>query len=117
VDAGYEWVGYHATGVATDSGDYGLMWYDDYLMPSHPCAVLSNSPLEGGTWTLIRVESSAYRQYLFFGPAEPLYLYGATTDGCPSPAAAAARTGEPYTRSRLDFRHRSGSASGGASSS
>jgi len=88
VDAGYEWVGYHASGVGNSgSGTYGLTWYDDLFLPHRPCAVLSNSPLDGGTFRLIRVDRSAYRQFLFFGPAEPLYLYGALVDGCPPPPA------------------------------
>ncbi len=38
-------------------------------------------------------DRSAYRQYLFVGPDEPLYLYGSTAPGCPAPPTAAA-TGE-----------------------
>jgi hypothetical protein len=39
------------------------------------------------------VDRSAYLQFLFFGPAEPLYLYGALVDGCPPlPAVVAAAT-------------------------
>ena len=63
-------------------------WYDDMLMSSRPCAVLSNTPLEGGAFRLIRADRSGYLQYLFFGPAEPLYLYGVLGDGCPQPPAA-----------------------------
>ena len=92
VDAGYEWVGYHASGSEVAAAhDYGLMWYDDNWPSFRPCAVLSNSPLDVSTLTLIRVDRSAYLNYLFFGPPEPLYLYGSTADGCPRlPAAAAA---------------------------
>ena len=96
VDAGYEWVSYHASGVGNSgSGAYGLTWYDDVLSSSRPCAVLSNSPLDGGALRLIRVDRSAYLQYLFFGPAEPLYLYGALVDGCPPPPAAVATAKAP----------------------
>ena len=93
VDAGYEWVGYHASGVGNPGPDtYGLTWYDE-MSSSRPCAVLSNSPLDDGAFRLIRVDRSAYLQYLFFGPAEPLYLYGALVDGCPPlPAAVAMAT-------------------------
>ena len=84
VDAGYVWVGSHAAGVGgSGSPTDGLTWYDDVLMPSRPCAVLSNSPLDDGDLRLIQVDPSAYRQYLFFGPDEPLYLYGSVADGCP----------------------------------
>jgi 4-amino-4-deoxy-L-arabinose transferase-like glycosyltransferase len=96
VDAGYEWVGYHASGVGNSgSGTYGVTWYDDSLSSFRPCAVLSNSPLDGGTLRLIRVNRSAYLQFLFFGPAEPLYLYGALMDGCPPPPAAVAAATAP----------------------
>ena len=91
VDAGYEWVGYHARVVGNSgSGTYGLMWYDDTLLSDPPCAVFSNSPLDDGALRLIRVDRSAYLQYLFFGPAEPLYLYGSLAKGCPPPPPAVA---------------------------
>jgi hypothetical protein len=89
IDAGYEWVGYHASGseVAT-AHNYGLTWYDDNWPSFRPCAVLSNSPLDIDGYTLIREDRSAYRLLLFLGPDEPLFLYGATASGCPRPAAA-----------------------------
>jgi hypothetical protein len=91
VDAGYEWVGNHATGVGNStSPDYGLTWYDDQLSADRPCAVLSNTPSNFDGFMLIRVDRSAYLQYLFFGPAEPLYLYGSLADGCPPPPATVA---------------------------
>jgi len=93
VDAGYEWVGYHASGPeVAGAHDYGLMWYDDNWPSFRPCAVLSNSPLDNAGYRLIRADRSAYLQYLFFGPAEPLYLYGALAVGCPPPPAATAAT-------------------------
>jgi len=96
VDAGYEWVGYHASGAEVPgSGAYGLTAYDDLWSSFHPCALLSNSPLDSPAFKLIRVDRSAYLQYLFFGPAEPLYLYGALVDGCPPPPAAVAAATAP----------------------
>ncbi|HEY5472424.1 MAG TPA: hypothetical protein VIK32_04445, partial [Candidatus Limnocylindrales bacterium] len=94
VDAGYEWVGNHATGVGNSgSGTYGLTWYDDQFSGRRPCAVLSNSPMDSGAFKLIRLDRSAYLQYLFFGPPEPLYLYGSLADGCPpAPSAVALDT-------------------------
>jgi hypothetical protein len=101
VDAGYEWVGYHASGAGNSgSHAYGLTWYDDTLLPFRPCAVLSNSPLDLPAFTLIRVDRKAYLQYLFFGPAEPLYLYGSLADGCPPPPAAVAGAAAPESRSQ-----------------
>ena len=67
----------------------GATWYKDVLSAESPCAVLSNSPLDNSDLRLVGVERSAYRQYLFFGPAEPLYLYGSLADGCPQPSPAA----------------------------
>jgi hypothetical protein len=91
VDAGYEWVGYHASGTERPgSGAYGLNWYDDYWPSLRVCAVLSNNPVDLSVFKLILVDRSAYLQYLFFGPAEPLYLYGIAADGCPPPPTAAA---------------------------
>jgi len=94
VDAGYEWVGFHATGSGSPgSGPGGLdstngaTWYKGVLTAVNPCAVLSNSPLDTRNLRLISVDRSAYRQYLFFGAAEPLYLYGVLADGCPLPPA------------------------------
>jgi hypothetical protein len=89
LDAGYEWVGYHASGTGTSGdGPFAVSWYYDLIPADPPCAVISNSPLDDDALTLIRVNPSAYLQYLFFGPAESLYLYGAVTDGCPPPPAA-----------------------------
>jgi 4-amino-4-deoxy-L-arabinose transferase-like glycosyltransferase len=92
VDAGYEWVGYHASGIEdSSSAAVRLNWYDDWSS-FLPCAVLSNSPLDLGTHRLIRIDRSAYLQYLFFGPTEPFFLYGALLDGCPAPPPAVAAT-------------------------
>ena len=77
-------------GTAAAAGGEGLAWYYDLLPARSPCAVLSNSPLDNGDFRLIREDRAAYLQYLFFGPAQPLYLYGALADGCPVPPAAAA---------------------------
>jgi 4-amino-4-deoxy-L-arabinose transferase-like glycosyltransferase len=100
VDAGYDWVGYQASGAANQvSPRYGLTWYDDEFMTDRPCAVVSNSPLDVAALTLIRIDSSAYRDYLFFGPFEPLYLYGSTADGCPRlPTAGVSHAAEATRR-------------------
>ncbi len=86
IDAGYEWVGFHARGTAGVRGaDFILPWYYDAIPARTPCVVLSNSLLGESPLRLIRANRSAYRQYLFFGPEEPLYLYAATSAGCPVP--------------------------------
>ncbi len=94
VDAGYEWVGYHASGVGNAvPRTYNVMWYDDWIASDRPCAVVSSSPVELDDSTLVRVEESAYRQYLFIGPDEPLYLYGTEAAKCsPLPSAGSAPT-------------------------
>jgi hypothetical protein len=95
VDAGYEWVGYHASGVGNSgTRNYGLTWYDDAFSSRRPCAVLANSPMAGAL-RLVRVDRSAYRQYLFLGQAEPLYLYGSLADGCPPPPDIVAEVTAP----------------------
>lgn len=86
VDAGYEWVGFHAAGPANVvSPAYGLTWYDDGFLRARPCAVLSNSPLNADGYRLVHLDLTAYRQFLFVGPDEPLYLYGAVDAACPAP--------------------------------
>jgi hypothetical protein len=94
IDAGYDWVGDHAGLGQSTTPANGMTWSGDRWTLSHPCAVVSNSPLDASALTLIRVDRSAYLNYLFFGPEEPLYLYGAAGTGCPAlPAAAAGSTG------------------------
>ncbi len=84
VDAGYEWVGYHAVGPGPSGpNDFHLTWYDNSLLRTPPCVVLTNSRPDGDRWKLISVTKSAYLAYLFFGPPEPLYLYGADSAACP----------------------------------
>ena len=91
VDAGYEWVGSHGSGVRTHRAPRRINWWDDIWASFRPCAFLSNSPVDLAGYRLVRVNASAYRQYLFFGPAQPLYLYGALTDDCrATPQAVAA---------------------------
>ncbi len=89
VDAGYEWVGYHASlGESLSAPATDMTWNIDRWKLLDPCAVLSNSPLNEGNLTPIHVNRSAYRQYLFFGPDEPLYFYGASSAACPAPPGA-----------------------------
>ena len=83
VDAGYEWVGYHTLGGSI--GGDGLpyrSWYYEIIPAESPCAVISNGTIVDPGVVLIHVDAAAYRQYLFFGPEQPLYLFGATSAGC-----------------------------------
>ena len=59
----------------------GLTWWQDLFPSFRPCALLSNTPVDVPGYELIRENPSAYRQYLLFGPAQPLYLYGAHLAG------------------------------------
>ena len=89
VDAGYEWVGYHARLVATPNAPAaGMTWAGDRWLLADACAVLSNSPLEDDALKLIRINQTAYQQYLFFGPDEPIYIYAAAKVGYPSVRSA-----------------------------
>ena len=90
IDAGYEWVGYHSAGV-TPNADHrsAETWYYELLPASPPCAVVSNDALADPSMKLISVDLSAYRQYLFFGPPEPLYFYRVVSGGCPGAISAA----------------------------
>ena len=86
VDAGYEWVGIHAVGDENETFEpKGLNWWQNLFPSFRPCAILSNAPFDVPGYELVRENPSAYRQYLLFGPAQPLYLYGAHLDGCPTP--------------------------------
>ncbi|MBA2719590.1 MAG: glycosyltransferase family 39 protein [Chloroflexi bacterium] len=96
IDVGPEWVEFHASGQQSAGiHDYGLTDYDDRWPSFRPCAVLSNSPLDIPGFQLIREDEAAYRNYLFFGAGEPLYLYGATGPGCPAPPQAALEGAPP----------------------
>jgi hypothetical protein len=89
VDAGYEWVGTHGSGTPNPTFDpTGFNWWESIWPSFQPCALLSNSAQEIAGYRLVRLNRSAYQQYLFFGPAQPLYLYGALMDACPTPAPA-----------------------------
>ena len=87
IDAGPEWVEFHATGQEmVGIHDYGFMAYDDRWPSFYPCAVLSNAQMDKPGFRLVRVDRTAYRQYLLVGPDQPLYLYGAIDARCPTPA-------------------------------
>ncbi len=89
IDVGPEWVEFHASGQESAGiHNYGLTVYDDRWPSFRPCAVLSNSLMDIPGFQLIRKDQAAYLNYLFFGAAEPLYLYGSISPGCPAPPQA-----------------------------
>ena len=111
IDVGPEWVEFHASGQQLSGiHDYGLTVYDDRWPSFRPCAVLSNSLVDIPGFQLIHEDEAAYRNYLFFGAGEPLYLYGSTGPGCPAPPQAAlagappqAHPVGPYTAARSSW--------------
>ncbi len=104
LDAGYEWVGWHATEGGNADGADALTWYEDGVAKSRPCAVISNSPIELDGFALLREDRSAYLQYLFFGTEQPLYLYGSAAPGCPPLPAAHSGSGNTMAAERIALR-------------
>jgi hypothetical protein len=85
VDAGMEWVGYHATGTAVvgAAGTATVMWYGAWWPSFRQCAVISSSLLDVPGLGLTQADVEAYRLLLVAGPEEPLYLYSVAAPGCP----------------------------------
>ena len=85
IDAGLEWVEFHATGLAAPNA-WGPPYetrYEAWWPSFRLCAMASASPLDRAGFTLVEAEPAAYRLLLFAGPQEPLYLYRVTGYGCP----------------------------------
>ncbi|MEA2653177.1 MAG: hypothetical protein QOI37_404 [Chloroflexota bacterium] len=85
VDAGFEWVGLHATGLArlTAPREPSMTEYAVKFPSFHQCAVVSSTPLDFAGFTLVVTWPDAYRLLLFAGPSEPMYLYRVADAGCP----------------------------------
>jgi hypothetical protein len=85
VDAGFEWVGFHATGLAelTAPREPSTTEYAVKFPSFRQCAVASSSPLDFPGFTLVLTRESAYRLLLLAGPEEPMYLYRVAGPGCP----------------------------------
>jgi hypothetical protein len=76
VDAGYEWIGFHAGGGPKSGAPADNMIFSEFRWALiEPCAVLSNSPLEDAALRLVDLNRTAYPQFLLFGSDEPFYLY------------------------------------------
>jgi hypothetical protein len=84
VDAGFEWVGNHATTVAkpgrraADAPPYET-WYDQMFPGFRDCAFVSGSRLDEPALVLMRAVS--YNELAFAVP-ERLYLYAVRRSGC-----------------------------------
>jgi hypothetical protein len=84
IDAGLEWVAFHATGssarrAAPDFGSGYEAWWPSFQL----CELLSSTPISDSRAQLISVDRSAYRLFGFAGRWEPLYLYKVPGPGCP----------------------------------
>ena len=84
IDAGIEWLGYHATDVAdlqapapVYSEQYTRLWAS-----YRECVVVSNSRLDRPGLSLADVSPATYRQFLFVGQPMPLYVYRSSAAGC-----------------------------------
>ena len=85
VDAGFEWVGFHATGLAelTALREPTMTEYAVKFPSFRQCAVASSTPLDFPGFTLVLTRERAYRLLLLAGPEEPMYLYRVAGPGCP----------------------------------
>ena len=85
IDAGFEWVAFHATGVAAFGqppapiGGAYLTWWPS----THVCVIVSASTLNSTTLQLEQADMDAYRLLLVGGPSEPLYVYRVLDPTCP----------------------------------
>jgi hypothetical protein len=86
VDAGFEWVGFHATGLADPKARRvpNMTSYAAKFSSFHQCAQATSSPLDVPGFTLLSTRTSAYRLLLIAGPKETLYLYRFAGPACPA---------------------------------
>ena len=79
IDAGYEWMGTYAPGLAQFSerpiGGTGLTWYSGLWPEFRLCAFVSSIPVSVPGADLVRVDQAAYRLLLVGGPDSALYSY------------------------------------------
>jgi hypothetical protein len=84
VDAGLEWVAFHASGDAApyatgpDRLSRYVYWWPGYRI----CAMVSATRLTSPGFQLLAADPAAYRKMLFVGRQEPLYLYRVPDPGC-----------------------------------
>jgi len=81
IDAGYEWVGYHAS---TPFNPYNDLPRDPFYLSWWPemtrCAIVSSDPVAPAGGTL--VHEAPYQLNLVVGPSETLYLYQVNGPSC-----------------------------------
>jgi hypothetical protein len=85
VDAGMEWVAYHATGLGTPYAPArpGQMWYTGYWPSYRQCAIVTSWPNPREGYVLLLADRRAYRKFRFDGPALPLFIDRSTGTSCP----------------------------------
>lgn len=83
VDAGIEWLGYHAPGIAQwGPPDPNRIWYQ-WLWPDfRMCGVVASQPQNFPGAELVMADPHAYRLLLFSGPEQPLYIYKVPGAAC-----------------------------------
>jgi hypothetical protein len=85
IDAGYEWVGAHASQLVIPERalETGERWYFPIAPGFRPCAIVASSALIEPGIRLQGVTRDAYRLLLVGGPATPLYVYRSVRPDCP----------------------------------
>lgn len=84
VDAGFEWVGFHAPGLATVATPVrALTWWEAYWPEFHLCGFVASQPQDYPGAKLVAIDTAAYRVFLFAGLEEPLYTYRIEGGCCP----------------------------------
>ena len=84
IDAGFEWVGYHAQEPAHMANRQPTPDWWVQLFPSFTtCGFVSSSPQFLAGARLISTEPVSYRLLLFTGLEQRLYLYRIDGPGCP----------------------------------
>jgi len=81
IDAGYEWMGYHATSRAYAADPFpARIWYEGWWPTFQLCGFASSTPgIVPGAQTVGEVD---YRLYLVAGPTARLHLYAVDAPGC-----------------------------------
>ena len=84
IDAGFEWVGYHAVEPARTGNRQSTPDWWVQLFPSFTtCGVVSSAPLELTGARLVTTDPVSYRLLLLTGLEQPLYQYRLSGPGCP----------------------------------
>ena len=85
IDAGIEWLGYHATETADLQAPAPVIGeqYTRLWASYRECVVVANSQLDRPGLSLADDTPSTYRTLLFVGQPVPLYLYRSSVGGCP----------------------------------